>query len=84
MDQLVPRLTLGLTLGAGGCIADTDCLGAAWVVRFGPGHGHEAGFCALWGLLALTLHRLTLHGHRAGVAHAGLAVADPVFSRKLG
>lgn len=60
-DQLVPWLTLGQTLGAGGCIADTDCLGAAWIVSLGPGHSHKASFCALWELLALTLHWLTLY-----------------------
>lgn len=60
----------------------TQCLGAAGIVSTGPAHSHKASFCALWELiLVLTLHWLTLHRHRAGVAYAGLAVADPVFSR---
>lgn len=55
---------------------------AARVVRQGPGHGHEASPAALTGQFpGITLHGHALHRHGARVAHAGLAVADPSFSR---
>lgn len=79
---LCPPLLAPAHLVPQGAGLTAQCLLAARVVGQGPGQGYEASLAALRGrALGLALHRDTLHRHRALVAHAGLAVADPPLSR---